>query len=99
MGLNWITGYVRLATGPGGLTPIWILAPVAVRIFGLLQKDFRPPNMAGEAAFRLPKLAPERETFVSVWQFRPPKVLPNMHEFHLWREPSAAESAAEAGGE
>ena len=28
--------YVRLATGPGGLTPIWILAPVAVRISGAL---------------------------------------------------------------
>ena len=26
--------YVRLATGPGGLKPIWILAPVAVRFSG-----------------------------------------------------------------
>ena len=58
-------------------------------------KDFRPPNMAGEAAFWLPKLAPERETFVSVWQFRPPKVPPNMHEFRLCLGVSAAEGAAE----
>ena len=26
--------HVRLATGPGGLKPIWILAPVAVRFSG-----------------------------------------------------------------
>ena len=33
--------YVRLATGPGGLTPIWILGPVAVRISGALQSGIR----------------------------------------------------------
>ena len=35
-----ITGYRRyvwLATGPGGLKPIWILAPVTGRISGSLQ--------------------------------------------------------------
>ena len=31
---------VRLATGPGGLIPTWILAPVAVRIFGSLHCRF-----------------------------------------------------------
>ena len=38
---------------------------------------------------------PRKETFVSVWQFRPPKVLPNMHEFRLCLGVSAAEGAAE----
>ena len=31
--------YVRLATGPGGLKPIWILAPVAVRFSGRYRGD------------------------------------------------------------
>ena len=31
--------YVRLATGPGGLKPIWILAPVAVRFSGRYKED------------------------------------------------------------
>ena len=38
---------------------------------------------------------PQKWTFVSGGDFWPPKVPPNMHEFRLWREPSAAESAAE----
>ena len=38
---------------------------------------------------------PRKWTFGSGRDFRPPKVPPNMHEFRLWREPSAAESAAE----
>ena len=38
---------------------------------------------------------PRKWTFGSGREFRPPKVPPNMHEFRLWREPSAAESAAE----
>jgi len=38
---------------------------------------------------------PRKETFVSVWDFRPPKVPPNMHEFRLCLGVSAAESAAE----
>ena len=38
---------------------------------------------------------PRKETFVSVWQFRSPKVPPNMHEFRLCLGVSAAEGAAE----
>ena len=38
---------------------------------------------------------PRKETFVSVWDFRPPKVPPNMHEFRLCLGVSAAEGAAE----
>ena len=41
--------YVRLATGPGGLKPIWILAPVAVRFSGryikILNFLFHSPNL------------------------------------------------------
>ena len=37
--------YVWLATGPGGLMPIWILAPVVVRFsgryIGLLVQDYK----------------------------------------------------------
>ena len=34
--------YVRLATGPGGLKPIWILAPVAVRFSGRYRMVLEP---------------------------------------------------------
>ena len=58
-------------------------------------KDFRPPNMAGEASLSAAEACPRKETFISVWQFRPLKVPPNMHEFHLCLGVSAAEGAAE----
>ena len=34
--------HVRLATGPGGLKPIWILAPVAVRFLGRYSRNRAP---------------------------------------------------------
>ena len=38
--------YVRLATGPSGLMPIWILAPVAVLFPGRYTSiaEYRSPN-------------------------------------------------------
>ena len=63
------------------------------------------PGSAAEGTFgrrtllwRQPSAAeacPRKETFVSVWEFQPPKVPPNMHEFRLCLGVSAAEGAAE----
>ena len=49
-------------------------------------KDFRSPNMAGEASLSAAEACPRKETFVSVWDFRPPKVPPKVPDFRLWRD-------------
>ncbi|KAG8663534.1 hypothetical protein MANES_01G218550v8 [Manihot esculenta] len=52
-----------------------------------------------EADFRPPKVIFGRRkcmTFVSGERVRPPKAPPNLHDFRLWKGPSAAESAAES---
>ena len=66
---------------------------------------WQKPGSAAEGSFgrRTPlvkaafgcRRCPRKETFVSVWHFRPPKVPPNLAEFRLCPGLSAAEGAAE----
>ena len=48
-----------------------------------------------EAAFGC-RSCPRKETFVSVWDFRPPKVPPKVPDFRICLGLSAAEPAAES---